>query len=127
MAKKEMTVEELQKELEKQKKLVEMAKKAEEEARAERDALLQEVEKEAVAEEASIPVPERVLFRIPRDKEKGDMFVAVNGETFLIKRGVEVEIPRYVAEVIRNGMNQDERAELMIESLSNKAKNLGTM
>ena len=34
-------------------------------------------------------------------KEKDDVWVSVNGEKYLIKRGVEVEVPDYVAEVLR--------------------------
>lgn len=44
-----------------------------------------------------------VKIRIPRTKaDQEDVFVSVNMETFLIKRGVEVEVPDYVAEVLRN-------------------------
>jgi hypothetical protein len=44
-----------------------------------------------------------VKIRIPRTKaDQEDVFVSVNMETFLIKRGVEVEVPDYVAEVIRH-------------------------
>lgn len=117
---KEMTVEELQKELARQKKLVATAEKAEAEARAEIDALTKKTDEEA----ASLPIPERVVLRVPRDKKKGDLFVAVNGENFLIQRGVSVEVPRYVAEVIQNSLTQDEKAELMMESLSGEAKEL---
>lgn len=42
-----------------------------------------------------------VKIRIPRTKvDEEDVFVSVNMETFLIKRGVEVEVPDYVAEVL---------------------------
>lgn len=44
-----------------------------------------------------------VKIRIPRTKaDQEDVFVSVNMETFLIKRGVEVEVPDYVAEVLRH-------------------------
>ena len=33
---------------------------------------------------------------------KDPLYVAVNGHNFVIERGVEVEVPRYVEEVIRN-------------------------
>ncbi len=49
------------------------------------------------------------LFKDDRDY-KDDVFVAVNGERFLIQRGVEVEVPDYVAEVIDNSAAQDRRA-----------------
>lgn len=34
--------------------------------------------------------------------EKEDKWCAVNGKTFLIKRGEEVEVPDYVAEVLQH-------------------------
>jgi hypothetical protein len=44
-----------------------------------------------------------VKIRIPRTKsDEEDVFVSVNMETFLIKRGVEVEVPDYVAEVLQH-------------------------
>ena len=44
-----------------------------------------------------------VTIRIPRTKaEEEDVFVSVNMETYLIKRGVEVEVPDYVAEVLQH-------------------------
>lgn len=45
-----------------------------------------------------------VKIKIPLTKtERDDVFVGVNGKTYLIKRGVEVEVPRVVAEVIEHG------------------------
>lgn len=59
-----------------------------------------------------------VKIRIPRTKaEQEDVFVSVNMETFLIKRGVEVEVPDYVAEVLRH---QEEALEEIM--LFNEAK-----
>lgn len=46
------------------------------------------------------------LFKDNKDY-KDDLFVSVNGERFQIQRGVEVEVPDYVAEVIRNSIAQD--------------------
>lgn len=59
-----------------------------------------------------------VKIRIPRTKaDQEDVFVSVNMETFLIKRGVEVEVPDYVAEVLRH---QEEMLENIM--LFNEAK-----
>jgi hypothetical protein len=42
-----------------------------------------------------------VKIRIPITKtEKDDVFVGVNGKTYLIKRGVEVEVPKVVADIL---------------------------
>ena len=52
-----------------------------------------------------------VKIRIPRTKaDQEDVFVSVNMETFLIMRGVEVEVPDYVAEVLQH-------QEEMLESI----------
>ena len=45
----------------------------------------------------------KVKIKIPRTRsDQEDVFVSVNMETFLIKRGVEVEVPDYVAEVLQH-------------------------
>ena len=45
----------------------------------------------------------KVTIRLPLTRtETDDVFVAVNGRTWLIKRGVEVEVPPCVVEVLRN-------------------------
>lgn len=57
-----------------------------------------------------------VPVRLFKDNAKysDDVFVAVNGRGFLIQRGVTVEVPRYVALVLEQSMDQDQRAaELM--------------
>lgn len=44
-----------------------------------------------------------VKIRLPRmRKDEEDVFVSVNERTWLIKRGVDVEVPECVAEVIRH-------------------------
>lgn len=44
-----------------------------------------------------------VKIKIPRtSKKQGDQFVAVNNYTCLIKPGVEVEVPDFVAEVLKH-------------------------
>ena len=61
-----------------------------------------------------------VKIRIPRTKaDQEDVFVSVNMETFLIKRGVEVEVPDYVAEVLRH---QEEALEGIMIFNENHAK-----
>lgn len=45
----------------------------------------------------------KVKIRIPLSREMNDdVFVAVNGRTWLIKRGEEVEVPECVVEVLRH-------------------------
>lgn len=58
---------------------------------------------EAEAETKANKTEELVKIRIPRSREnQEDVFVAVNGRTWLIKRGVDVEVPPCVVEVLRN-------------------------
>lgn len=44
-------------------------------------------------------------------KYKEDVFVSVNGRNFQIQRGVEVEVPEYVKEVLDNAQIQQEYAD----------------
>ena len=46
------------------------------------------------------------------DKYKDDVSVGVNGKTWLIKRGERVTVPRFVAEVIKNSMEQDKASAI---------------
>lgn len=60
----------------------------------------------------SAPVSDRVkikIDRIPGQKEQEDVVIAVNGERFQIQRGVEVEVPKKVADAFE--LWQRERAE----------------
>ena len=44
-----------------------------------------------------------VKIKLPKTKElKEDVFVSVNFRTYQIQRGVEVEVPDFVAEVLQN-------------------------
>ena len=62
-----------------------------------------------------------VKIRIPRTRaDEEDVFVSVNMETFLIKRGVEVEVPDYVAEVLRHKEEMLEKIMLFNEANASK-------
>jgi len=54
------------------------------------------------------------------DRYKGDVFVAVNGRRFQIKRGVEVKLPKYVAEVLAQSAEQDQNTAQLIERESSR-------
>lgn len=60
---------------------------------------------------------ERVPFRAFKDsgKYKDDIIVGLNGKVYVIKRGVEVMIPRNVREIILQSMAQDEHTAELIE------------
>lgn len=55
------------------------------------------------------------LFR-DDDRYKDSLFVSVNGKSYLIERGKEVEIPKSVYEVIINSMNQKRATEEAMEN-----------
>lgn len=47
--------------------------------------------------------PKKVKIKLPLTRgEKDDVYVGVNGKTYLIKRGEEVEVPESVVEVLKN-------------------------
>lgn len=60
---------------------------------------------------------------LDNDKYKDDLIVNVNGKAWQIKRGVDVEVPRYVAEVIKNSLKQDRATALHITELENSYQN----
>ena len=69
---------------------------------------------------AADPGPKMVKVRIPRTKkDQEDVFVSVNLNTYIIKRGVEVEVPDFVAEVLRH---QEEMLEQIMEFERDHAK-----
>ena len=50
---------------------------------------------------------------------KEDLFVSVNGVNYKIRRGVEVEVPQEVAEVLEHSQMQDERTAARIAAAEN--------
>ena len=64
-----------------------------------------------MAEETKTATPKEKLvkIRIPKIKaNQEDVFVSVNERTWIVKRGVEVEVPECVAEVIRHSEEMHE-------------------
>lgn len=57
-----------------------------------------------------------------KDKYKDDVFVAVNGERILIKRGKPVKIKRKFAEVLEQSMAQDASTAELIERETSRFK-----
>lgn len=70
----------------------------------------------------SDPGEELVEIMLFKDNEryKDDVFVAVNGETCQVKRGVPVKIKPKFAEVIQNSMKQDAETAQLIERESGR-------
>ena len=68
---------------------------------------------EAPAEE--MQGEELVTIKLPMTKDlKDDVFVRVNQRTWQIQRGVKVEVPRCVAEVLENA-EEAERASMLYQ------------
>lgn len=62
-----------------------------------------------------------VKIRIPRTrKDQEDVFVSVNNYTCVIKRGEEVEVPDYVAEVLQHQEEMLEKIMLFDEEKATK-------
>lgn len=79
-------------------------------------------EENMIPEEVDVPEnqgePMEKIFLFKDDGAyKDDLFVSVNGRNFQIQRGVEVEVPACVAEVIRNSDRQKQLAEQRLEKL----------
>ena len=78
---------------------------------------------EAEAEEV-IKNPEEDMVSIflfkDKDKYNSDLPVSINGTTWLIQRGVNVKVPRFVAEVINNSMLQDAKGRELIKIQEDK-------
>ena len=74
---------------------------------------------------------ELVAIRLFKDNEryKDDVFVAVNGRSFQIKRGESVQVPKCVADVLEQSMDQDAATAKLMDresaAWSAQAKELG--
>ena len=80
------------------------AEKQAAEATAELKAIA-EAEAKKNADAAATKADERTMvkIRLPKQrKDEADVFVSVNDYTCMIQRGVEVEVPDFVAEVLRH-------------------------
>jgi hypothetical protein len=82
---------------------------------------LTEEQKEALEKEKAYynELVEVKLFR-DNNKYKDDVFVAVNGENRVIKRGESVQVERKFAEVLDNSDLQDYETSKLIEKKSNE-------
>ncbi|MCB7317528.1 hypothetical protein [Lacrimispora sp. 210928-DFI.3.58] len=61
-----------------------------------------------------------VSFMIPKGRnelDRADVFVGVNGKSYLIKRGVVVDMPEAVVEVLKNSAAQNDYAIQVMEKL----------
>lgn len=57
------------------------------------------------------PMEQKTTIRLPKTRElKEDVFVGINGRTWLIQRGVSVEVPVAVAEVLAHSEKMQQLA-----------------
>ena len=80
-------------------------------------------EKSEIAEEKE-PVKEKDTVRIKLFKDNGeykdDLTIGLNGKMYKIQRGVEVEVPKGVAEIIKRSMESDQRTAALISELESQ-------
>ncbi len=64
----------------------------------------------AEVKKTEAPKEKTVKIKIPRTRaDQEDVFVSVNERTWIVKRGVEVEVPECVAEVLQHQEEMLER------------------
>lgn len=75
-----------------------------------------------MAETKAAAKPKTVKIKLPLTRyEKEDEYVAVNCKSYLIKRGVTVEVPEAVAEVLENNEKELAKAFAFMDAASSKA------
>ena len=75
---------------------------------------------EAVEKEQKELVPIRLFS--DGGRYKGDLFVSVNGVNYQIKRGVTVNVPPEVAEVIQHSREQDDQSAARMEEIIQRSE-----
>ncbi len=113
MSDKKMTNEELlallEVEREKNAQLEAAKKEAEESLEAVKQDLEAMQKAEPLTQDDAQPAVKMVRIRLTKDKDnRGDLFVSVNCEPYLLQRGVAMDVPDYVAEVIENSLRSDQ-------------------
>ena len=85
-------------------------------------------ERAAQIEEDRLRGEEPVEVKLFKDngKYKDDVFVAVNGENCVIKRGERVQIKRRCAEVLDHSEHQDDETSLLIEQKTREGAKAGS-
>lgn len=61
----------------------------------------------------------RILLPRGRKNEENFIIVSVNGRSFKIMKGVEVEVPDFVAEVLENAEMMAEMARRYVDKMAN--------
>ena len=113
MSEKKMTNEELlallEAEREKNAQLESAKKEAEENLEAVKQDLAAMQKAEPLTQDNAQPAVKMVRIKLSKDKEnRGDLFVSVNCGPYLLQRGVAMDVPDFVAEVIENSLRSDQ-------------------
>lgn len=68
--------------------------------------------------------PETQKIKLFKDngRYRNDVFVSVNGRSFLLQRGVELELPYAIAQVVKQSIMQDEQAAKLVSRLRGEAR-----
>jgi len=84
----------------------------------------QEAKPEKPAKASKDPWKQMVTIRLPKatNGEANYLFAAVNGRRFKIQRGVKVEVPMPIAEVIEHSYEQQNMADEFIDRLTDRAE-----
>lgn len=94
-----------------------------------KETVIENVEETLIEEKLNEKANELVTIRLFRDggKYKDDLFVAVNGRRWLIQRGVDVQVPRYVADFLDSMQKQDVETSQMIKRETENSKVIHSM
>lgn len=73
----------------------------------------------AIKEQPYNPMTDLVTVTLPRatGKEETELFVALNGKGYIIKKGIPVRVPRPVADIIEESERHRRRQDAFRESL----------
>ena len=74
-------------------------------------------DKKVSANENYMKQPVTIKLFKDNGRYKDDVYVAVNDRSYLIKRGVEVTVPRFVEQALQNSLTQDEYVASLVEKL----------
>lgn len=92
--------------------------------KTEADELQQEAKPAKPAKASKDPWKQMVTIRLPKatNGEANYLFAAVNGRRFKIQRGVKVEVPAPIAEVIEHSYEQQNMADEYNEMVTERAE-----
>lgn len=70
------------------------------------------------ANEAYMKEPVTIKLFKDNERYRDDVYVSVNDRSYLIKRGVEVTVPRFIEQALKNSLAQDEYVASLVEQLT---------